>query len=169
MTLENQNFTHQQDITSNNIEVISYQDEEENTIEGKYFYQEEKESFDSYEDFKSYLYFKDEQDGFPEHLENGNGMVILRAPTKFSWGVILGAVTIAFNIVVSGTAVYFYQANFNEKLETKMELIERKLENMDNESYSKREEDLRHENIKLEIAKQNEIINILSRKVVDER
>lgn len=169
MKLESENFTHTQDITTSNIEILSYQDSEDNILEGKYFYEEEEESFDSYEDFKMYLYFKDEHDSnHPDQLRNNtseqNGTVILRAPTKFSWGVILGAVTIAFNIVVSGTAVYFYQANLNTSFSKDIADLEFKLERLDQNKYNKTEDDLVRENIKLELQKQNEILTKLEQR-----
>lgn len=161
MTAENENkFTHTQEIISDKFEVISYIVDDV-VKDGDLFYEEAEEEFDVYGELKNYLYFRDEDSGTPNHLLNDSGTVVLRAPTKFSWGVILGGLTLAFNLIISGTALYFYQSNLNEKMLSKIQELEDKTDYFTENIYNKRENDLIHENLKLEISKQNEIISKL--------
>lgn len=159
---KNSNFTHDQEFISDKFEIISYVIEDDTVKSGDLFYLEDNEDFDSYEGLKNYLYFKDEDSSNMNNLINtgdsGGGTVVLRAPTKFSWGVILGGLTLAFNLVVSGTALYFYQSNLNEKMMTRIENLEEKIDNLSDNVYNKKEGDLMNENIKLELSKQNEMI-----------
>ena len=156
-------FTHDQELVSNKFQILSYTLDTEEVREGYLFYEESEEEFDSCEELKNYLYFRDEDSGgTPSHLLNtsdGGGTVVLRAPTKFSWGVILGGLTLAFNLIVSGTALYFYQSNLNEKMLSKIQELEDKTDYFTENIYNKRENDLIHENLKLEMSKQYEIIN----------
>lgn len=159
------NFTHDQELISDRFEVISYVVDDDTVKSGDLFYLEDNEDFDTYAGIKNYLYFKDEDSGGINNLINtgdsGNGSIVLRAPTKFSWGVILGGLTLAFNLVVSGTALYFYQSNLNEKMMTRIESLEEKIDHLSNNVYNKREGDLMTENLKLELSKQNEMISRL--------
>lgn len=160
-------FIHEQEIITDKFEVISFVVDEDIVKDGDLFYEEPDEEYDTYEEFKNYLYFKDEDpgNGLPSnHVLNsndGSGTIVLRAPTKFSWGVILGGLTIAFNIIVSGTALYFYQTNLNEKMDTRLSSLETKVDRFEDNVYSKREGDLIHENMKLELSKQGETITKL--------
>ena len=157
-------FTHDQELVSDKFEILSYVLDDDIIKEGHLFYEEPKDEFDIYTELKNYLYFKDEDsEAPPAHLINtgDSGTVVLRAPTKFSWGVILGGLTLAFNLIVSCTALYFYQTNLNEKMMSKIKDLESKTIYFNENVYNKREGDLIHENLKLEISKQNEIINKL--------
>ena len=152
---------------TSNFEIISFVEgdgEDASTIDGQYFYiQEDGEIQDS---LKNYIYFNDEEIDSPAFLgDSGSGTVILRAPTKYSWGVILGGLTLGINLLVSGTAIFFSQSNFNTKVLDKIETLEKNQESLLENVYNKREQDLKRENIKLELEKQNDMIIALKERM----
>ena len=97
--------------------------------------------------------------------EDSTGSVIVRAPTKLSWSSIATIGVIALNLLVAGMAFYFTQNSFNANTQDKLEDLELSHKALIENVYSKREADLRYENVKLEIERNATAVNRLQNRI----
>lgn len=95
------------------------------------------------------------------YTDDSDGSVVLRAPSKLSWPTLASIIAVVVNLLIAGSAFYFNQSGFNDNVKEKLLNLETQHIQLKEGVYSKREEDLRYENLKLELAKQDEAIKYL--------
>lgn len=124
---------------------------------------------------EEFIYFRDEnvrrytddslESRYTRHYsEPDEGSVVLRAPSKLSWPTIASVIAVAINLLIAGSAFYFTQAGFNEKVLDKLVVLEAKHEHILNNVYTKRESDLTHDNINLRVSRNEESIKDIKNK-----
>lgn len=89
------------------------------------------------------------------------GGLSFHVPKKISWGVIGICITVAVQLLIGGTFLYNSQQSFNARTLERLEEVEQRTESVRTGTYSKQEEDLKYENLKLEIAKHKELLEVL--------
>lgn len=89
------------------------------------------------------------------------GGLSFHVPKKISWGVIGICITVAIQLLVGGTILYNSQQSFNARTLERLEEVEQRTESVRAGTYSKQEEDLKYENLRLEIAKHKELLEML--------
>ena len=99
--------------------------------------------------------------------DDGGGSVIVRAPTKLSWSTLATIGVVAVNLLVAGMAFYFTQNSFNSNVEGQIAELEASQKALIENVYTKREMDLKYENIKLEFSKNDDAIKRLQNKMGD--
>lgn len=99
--------------------------------------------------------------------DDGGGSVIVRAPTKLSWSTLATIGVVAVNLLVAGVAFYFTQNSFNSNVEGQIAELEASQKALIENVYTKREIDLKYENIKLEFSKNDDAIKRLQNKIGD--
>ena len=134
------------------------------------------EEFKAYEE-EGFVYFQDENvrrhsdspwyNSRPSSEDDETGSVIVRAPTKLSWSTLATIGVVAINLLVAGMAFYFTQNSFNSNVGQRIEDIEASHKALVDNVYTKRESDLRYENVKLEISRNDEAIKRLQNKLGD--
>ena len=97
--------------------------------------------------------------------DDGGGSVIVRAPTKLSWSALATIGVVAVNLLVAGMAFYFTQNSFNSSVESQIAELEASQKALIENVYTKRETDLKYENIKLEISKNDDAIKRLQNRI----
>lgn len=108
------------------------------------------------EEFRRYLAFKRDMEE-----DDSEGSVSFTLPRKVGWNVIGLTVTVLIQLLIGGTILYNTQQSFNEKVEDKISSLEEEIEIIKNSTYTRKEEDLRFENLRLEIMKHREILDLL--------
>lgn len=93
--------------------------------------------------------------------DDGGGSIIVRAPTKLSWSTLATIGVVAVNLLVAGMAFYFTQNSFNTRVESQIAELEANQKAIVESVYTKRESDLKYENTKLEISKNDDAIKRL--------
>lgn len=99
--------------------------------------------------------------------DDGGGSVIVRAPTKLSWSALATIGVVAVNLLVAGMAFYFTQNSFNSSVGNQIAELEASQKALVENVYTKRETDLKYENIKLEISKNDDAIKRLQNRIGD--
>lgn len=156
-------------IDSDKVRFESWEDDEgnvyplENGLEDIPEEQLESE-LDSLEDFKHFVRIEDENvrvsDIDPRYFNEEGGM-ILKAPSKLSWGAIAAIGAICVNLLFAGSALYYTQTGFNKEIQRELETIQKNQVTLSENVYTKREEELRYANLKLDLKKQDEEIKRL--------
>lgn len=162
-------------IESDKVKFESWEDEEgnvyllENGLEDIPEEQLESE-LDSLEDFKHFVRIEDENvrvsDIDPRYFSEEGGM-ILRAPSKLSWGAIAAIGAVSVNLLFAGSALYYTQTGFNKEIQKELEIIKNNQVTLRENVYTKREEDLRYANLNLDLKKQDEEIKRLRNRLGD--
>ena len=129
---------------------------------------------------EEFIYFKDEnvrrysedslESRYLRHYsdpDNGEGSIIVRAPSKMSWPTIASVIAVAINILIAGSAFYFTQSGFNEKVIDKLNTLETNQKEIIANVYTKREVDLSRENAYIQIQRNDEAIKRLQNKLGD--
>lgn len=115
-----------------------------------------------------YAQFMEYRRRLQEPDQNEEGSVSFKLPSRVGWGVIF---TISFFLlqgIVWSVIAYNSQMNFNERmLDSSREIKEEQIR-LSSNVYTKKEEDLRYENLKLEIIKNKELLDMVSEKVGDD-
>lgn len=138
------------------------------------------EEFTPYEE-EGFIYFQDEnvrrysEDNLSSRYnirgsapeDDGGGSVIVRAPTRLSWSALATIGVVAVNLLVAGMAFYFTQNSFNSNVGDQIAELEASHKALVDNVYTKREADLRYENVKLEIGRNDEAIKRLQNRVGD--
>lgn len=104
-----------------------------------------------------------------QESEQHEGSVSFKLPKRVGWGVIF---TISFFLlqgIVWSVVAYNSQMNFNEKLLDSLKEIEEEQNRLSSNIYTRKEEDLRYENLKLEIIKNKELLDMVSKKVEEDK
>lgn len=102
-----------------------------------------------------------------ESDQNEEGSVSFKLPRKVGWGIIF---TISFFLlqgIVWSVIAYNSQMNFNERILESLKELEEEQHRLSSNVYTREEEDLRYENLKLEIIKNKELFDTVSKKVGD--
>ena len=105
-------------------------------------------------EYAQFLEFKKQE------LEEGS--ISFALPKRVGWGVVG---TMAFFIVqgvIWTTVMYNSQSNFNDKIIERVHSLEDEHNALVANTYSRREEDLRYDNLKLELLKNKEMLDIVS-------
>lgn len=125
---------------------------------------------DSLEGFKHFVRIEDENvrvsDIDPRYFSEDGGM-ILRAPSKLSWGAIAAISALCVNLLFAGSALYYTQTGFNKEFQKELETIKKNQEVLSENVYTKREEELRFATLQLDLKKQDEEIKRLRNKTGD--
>lgn len=114
-----------------------------------------------YSDPYSSSNYRNEYRQYTSEDPSNEGSIVLKAPSKLSWPTLASIVAVAANLLIAISAFYFNQSGFNDNVREKLTNLEAQQEQLKESVYSKREEDLRYDNIKLELAKQDEAIKRL--------
>ena len=91
--------------------------------------------------------------GTPTEEDSGEGSVILKPPSKFSWPVLGSMAVFVINILFTGVTLYQQQQSFNAKINDRLDAIDEKLKDLNANTYDKNEMDLKLENLRLELHK----------------
>ena len=91
--------------------------------------------------------------GTPTEEDSGEGSVILKPPSKFSWPVLWSMAVFVINILFTGITLYQQQQSFNAKINDRLNAIDDKLKDLGINTYNKDEMDLKLENSRLEVQK----------------
>ena len=97
--------------------------------------------------------------------DDGGGSIIVRAPTKLSWSALATIGVVAVNLLVAGMAFYFTQSSFNTRVERQIAELENNKKETVESVYTKRESDLKYENTKIEISKNDDAIKRLQNRI----
>lgn len=89
--------------------------------------------------------------GTPTEEDSGEGSVILKPPSKFSWPILGSLVVFMINLLFTGITLYQQQQSFNAKINDRLDAIDGKLKDLNTNTYNKDEMDLKLENSKLEL------------------
>lgn len=129
---------------------------------------------------EEFIYFKDEnvrrysEDSLESRYtrryadpDNGEGSIVVRAPSKLSWPTIASVIAVAINILIAGSAFYFTQSGFNEKVTDKLATLESNQKEIIANMYTKREVDLASENLSIQVKRNDEAIKRLQNRVGD--
>lgn len=103
-----------------------------------------------------------------ESEQNEEGSVSFRLPRRVGWGVIF---TISFFLlqgIVWSVIAYNSQMNFNERILETIKEIEEDQTRLRSDVYTKKEEDLRYENLRLEILKNKELLDLIAKQAGDD-
>ena len=91
--------------------------------------------------------------GTPTEEDSGEGSVILKPPSKFSWPVLGSMAVFVINILFTGVTLYQQQQSFNAKINDRLNAIDERLKDLNVNTYDKDEMDLKLENSRLELQK----------------
>ena len=89
--------------------------------------------------------------GTPTEEDSGEGSVILKPASKFSWPILGSLVVFMINLLFTGITLYQQQQSFNAKINDRLDAIDVKLKDLGMNTYNKDEMDLKLENSKLEL------------------
>lgn len=151
--------------------LIPFEDisEEEFTEDTEDYVQVVDMAFDSHVVSSSeYAQFIEYKRRLQESEQNEEGSVSFKLPKRVGWGVIF---TISFFLlqgIVWSVVAYNSQMNFNEKILESLREIEDEHNRLATNVYTRKEEDLRYENLRLEIMKNKELLDMVSKKVGDD-
>ena len=81
------------------------------------------------------------------------GSVILKPPSKISWPVLGSMAVFVINILFTGVTLYQQQQSFNAKINDRLDAIDERLKDLNDNTYDKDEIDLKLENSRLEVQK----------------
>lgn len=100
-----------------------------------------------------------------QESEQHEGSVSFKLPKRVGWGVIF---TISFFLlqgIVWSVIAYNSQMNFNEKILESIRELKEEQHKLSASVYTRKEEDLRYENLRLEIMKNKELLDMVSKEV----
>lgn len=103
---------------------------------------------------------------FKKRMEQSEeGSVSFKLPQRVGWGVVGTIGFFLLQAIVWSVIMYNSQMNFNEKVLERLKEIEDDQNTIVANVYTRKEEDLRYENLKLEIIKNKELLDIVTKQV----
>lgn len=96
--------------------------------------------------------------------ENEEGSVSFKLPQRVGWGVIFTICFFLLQGIVWSVIAYNSQMNFNEKMLENIREIEEEQNRLISNVYTRKEEDLRYENLRLEVVKNKELLDMVARR-----
>ena len=114
-----------------------------------------------------YAQFMEYRRRLQESDQNEEGSVSFKLPRRVGWGVIFTINFFLLQGIVWSVIAYNSQINFNEGILDSLREIEEEQNRLSSNVYTRKEEDLRYENLKLEIIKNKELLDMVSKKVGD--
>lgn len=124
--------------------------------------------------FDSHVVPSSEYDQFMEYRrrlqesdKNEEGSVSFKLPRRVGWGIIFTVSFFLLQGIVWSVIAYNSQMNFNERALDSLKEIEEEQNRLSSNVYTRKEEDLRYENLRVEIIKNKELLDMVSKKVGD--
>ena len=159
VNLKNRREDHDASFDTDHLEIVSFTDDLGNIrYDGL-----EQESVDDFGN--SFVYFTDAEERrsnvvndhpryeYNHDEEDGEGIVIFKAPSKLSWPVLASIGVFAVNMIITASAFYHQQSTFNEKMTERIDGNNQKIKDLVDNTYDKSQIDLKIENLKLELQK----------------
>lgn len=109
-------------------------------------------------EYAKYLAFKKKLE---KEEEEERGSVSFALPRKVSWGVIGVVGTVMVQLLIGTVIIYNSQQNFNDRVMDRLDDLEHSVKKLSENTYSKKEEDLKYENLRAETNKNKELLQIL--------
>lgn len=155
--LNNKREDHNASFDTNHLEIVSFTDDQGNVrYDGL-----EHEPVDDFG--SSFVYFTDAEERrsnvvndhpryeYNHDDEEGEGVVIFKAPSKLSWPVLASVGVFVVNMIITASAFYHQQSTFNEKMTERIDVNNEKIKDLSETTYDKSQIDLKIENLKLEL------------------
>lgn len=114
-----------------------------------------------------YAQFMEYRRRLQESDQNEEGSVSFKLPRKVGWGIIFTISFLLLQGIVWSVIAYNSQMNFNKRILDSLKELEEEQYRLSSNVYTREEEDLRYENLKLEIIKNKELFDMVSKKVGD--
>lgn len=135
-------------------EILSYTDEYNRILPVSEMDKEETE-------IDHFMYFNDDNQVSNAPTDVSESSFIFKAPNKVGLTSVIAMATVCANLIVSGTALYITQTNFNSRVLERLDTVEHDLRSVNSAMYTKAEEDLMFQNFQLELKNQRELINLI--------
>lgn len=97
----------------------------------------------------------------PSRSDDEDSGVYIKPPKKLPWAIIGSGCMILFTVLFNASMLYNNQSTFNEKVLEKLDRHSSEISNLKDNTYTKREDDLKHQNVQVQLERLEYFIHLV--------